>query len=458
MIRLSIGVLVFAIVASASAAQDFDPRAVERRGLELFGDGRWLEARAEFARLEAWLGTKPVGAKNYDNAYRGFSWTALCDEARALSAAPPAPLVHRLLVLVPLRSRFSWRGGEFDGEFAAADLATVERTVKAAARVIWTLSGGRWRWEFDIRALDCSLAALASDPSGDDWRFLQASLRDLSPYPSRLLADAVGGFDTLVMYWNSARVADAQGSVPTGSASVKGLDLVPDYLAGPPRGLISISQQLMDRPGTLVHEWFHVAESALGIRPAHGYQAKNQDEFSYYRDALRRAAEDLSAGSDPLAFSRLSPARPELFDVAAAEAARADGRPTNAELEALNAAAYQARDFEALRVVSLKLTGRYPAIDYAWYWQGVALNNLGRKAEAIAAFSAGLAVAPDSARSLVYRGDLYLQLGRNAEAVADFGLALSRGRTQEGFIRDRLKSRADKGEAWAREALAELGL
>lgn len=209
--------LLEAVLAAQSIdAQSFDARAVEREGIALFGDGRWEAARERFSRLEAWLDTKPAGARNFDKAYRQFSWTALCEEAAALAASPPAPRIHRLLVLVPLRSGFSWRGGEFSGEFGAAELDTVELPLKAAARVVWVLSGGAWSWDYREQPLDASLGALSSDASGDEWRFLQASPLDPKPYPSRLPADTAGSLDTLVMYRNSAGVRDARGSVPTG--------------------------------------------------------------------------------------------------------------------------------------------------------------------------------------------------------------------------------------------------
>lgn len=447
-------------------------RTLYEASLESFLRRDWAAARQGFLSLDRTIAEHPKEASAFDHVTRGFSWVDLTDRLAAIPQDPAAPIrVHKMLVLLAAKSGFSWGGRNWHGGLGASDMANAKRTLAAAGLIAEALSGGRIRLEGEVRMLEAAVTGLfvpggRTEPTSASADHLQADPGSLVPYPAEVLVSELPRFDTLVLVWDHAGVTDGRGSYATAYGSIAPLAAVPGFLYGPRRGLIILSKALMDRPGTLVHEWFHVAEDAMGISPVHGYLAENRSafqewtghgEFDYYGWHLTGPA--ASRVDDPLDLKRRYPSHLTRDHIAFARdyATRPGALQYKELLQSLQIDHAAGHHAEALAKAET-LVALGPGDEGGHYWRGVELARLKRVDRAIAAFTAALDLDPASARSHVYRGQLHGEAGRGPECVADFKAALDVTRAQADYIRGFLQRRADRGEAWAAKALRDLGL
>jgi tetratricopeptide (TPR) repeat protein len=73
-----------------------------------------------------------------------------------------------------------------------------------------------------------------------------------------------------------------------------------------------------------------------------------------------------------------------------------------------------------------------PDDDAAWYYKGVAMNNLERPEEALEALSRSIELNPDDAAAWLIKGEVLRKLDKNEEALEAFSKSLEERGLEKG--------------------------
>ena len=265
-------------------------------GQEAFGRGDYAAAEAAYADAVACLGLRPDlaaedmstvdldgrglrGPSGDDSAFR----LAMVRERAALGEVRPE-ITLRVLAVTVARVEADFvdlSGNPVSVSNGPSDEETLSRrgTCQAyVARVVEAWSGGRMGIEFDTLEFPGAVTSFKLNPYGLDptgGREMRTALLDgLTPPPD--FGAIARDYDIVVLYWNGEGVSSGLHGYVRGFPDGHGGDL------SAPRGVLDLPLDLVagyGGPRTMLHELFHVLESAAGIRPLHGYLPSNRDAF-----------------------------------------------------------------------------------------------------------------------------------------------------------------------------------
>lgn len=458
-----------------------------------------------YSAVERFLEGNPRFKPYFDHHYRNFSMIEIVKKHEALGEIKPA-VVHKIAVFYIEKTDAPFKGKRIRADFTGELKEAAYLSQEVCKRYIEVLSGKKVTLEFTRIELDAVMTELSSsyskDESGNTVEIVQGIVESLAPYPSQLLYEAAGNFDTFLFYWNDNKLKTAAKGGAKAQGGIFSLPFLPYQLYGPERGRIIISAALTDRPGTLLHELFHTLEKCYNINPIHGFYDsyrsffpgwKGEGEYNYYQyhfdriekqdnfqafeirsRAKSHVTKELLDNNMQL-FLKISPEKrrkaQQIFERAAGLHAKDKNEafelykkvislnPYHAQalLRIATGYHYQGDKEKAYKyIVSAYQVNR--ADSEICYWIGVEHFHKKEYEKAVDYFTESLYYDPHSAKAFQYRGFVNYRLKKYPDALADFKASLQISSQFKEWIRNYLNGRIKAGDAEAGNILKELKL
>ncbi len=511
-IRFSAGIIGLLCLLSANGYADpityRQAKEVYARGEMAFTQGRHANAFAFFKQVESFLADNPTYKTGFDHRKRGLVLSEAVTQHQKLGEFTP-DVVHRVLVFYVKRTDAALGKQRIVAEFSNELKEKAEVAQQVCARYVELLSAGALTLEFDAHDLDATLTEVTSSISDyTGTESVQASLESLLPYPTKLLYEHIGEFDSLLLYWNDGGLRLENGGGGKALGGSVNIPLIPYLLEGPKRGRLFVSSSLLHRPGTLLHEFFHTMEDCYGIQQRHGFMDRHRQafpqwqgigEFDYYRNHFEQTfaprsykgaslhttnpnlispgtlALNLSKiqnlGDDESAFQRLREAEALYIqgwelDLRDQNDQAAEFYQRTVELNPFHSKAllrlgkyyhYQDEKKRAFAQI-LQAYEANPDDPEIYYWMGIEYFHQNQIPQSIRCLSEGLALDPGSARLYHYRGFVHFVRRHYPEAESDFRSCLAISSQYAKWIKTYLATQRDRGNTAAGKMLEQLGL
>ncbi|MCB1172417.1 MAG: hypothetical protein KDK39_02575 [Leptospiraceae bacterium] len=509
----SISILIFCISSAfcglyaqeqgpANYSQAYD---VYWQAHKAFAQNQHEKAMQLLKKVEAYTEVKPEHKNFFDHGYRNFSLIDMVEKHRDLGKIQ-ADTIHKVLVLYIMKTDIKFRKQHIHKSFTPELKDTAYISQEICKKYMEVMSGGKLSLEFDRMDLNSVLTGLDAfgykGPSKAPMETVHSRLESLQPYPGELLLEKYNEYDTFMFYYHSGGLSLPNGGGATAVGGSLNFYFTPYGLSGPRRGRLMVSERLINKPGTLFHEFFHTIEQRYGIQPGHGFwphlrknfpEWKGEGEFDYYRYHFGKIAK--TAGFEKFEFHESWPSnatktqfsemhqkmrRIPMTDLQKAESlfikaqesyvhGNKDAKKLLYRVIKLNPYHYRALYYLTILEntdknsdLAFELIRRAykinPYDSLICYWMGVKHFHIRELDESIKYLSESLANDPVYDSAWQYRGFVHYQKGEYNQALADFKSCLEKSDRFRNWITEFLEGRQKSGDLEAGEMLEKLSL
>ncbi|MBN2651311.1 MAG: tetratricopeptide repeat protein [Spirochaetales bacterium] len=475
-------------------------RSLYETGELAFSNRQYEAAINIFSEVETFLVLRPEFKPFFDHHYRGFSMVEMVKAHQALGDFTPE-YNYQMLVFYVGSTDATIFGNQIKAEFTDDLIKKAEISQMIASMFVEVLSHGRLSISYRRIFLDSKLTRLDTAGYSEELpQIVQARFEAVEPFPTQAIYQSLESTDGYLLYWNDNNFKIDKKAHAGALGGAVEVPIVPFQLNGPRRGRIIISASLLNRPGTLLHEFFHSIEARLGISPIHGFSQENRkffpewagsSEFSYYVYHFERILEEnLLPAIEFRSFS--SQISAELVE---SNLAYADSVPFSKRLQAherfveasrlrMSSRDYLSRFDEVLlqnpyHAGSLFYKGRFfmekkdyqlalalfsaayqinPTITGLCYYLGVTHYNLRNFDKSIEFLSQAIFQSPLAANYYQYRGFVYYQTGNYEGAFEDFSMMVDLNPTFTVWLAGYLETKILSGDENAYNLKVRLSL